>query len=57
MRRGGGDATVTDVVGLKEPMMQEARALGVALQFVRESSARGWDRLGIQGVIRGSLLG
>ena len=31
---GWGDATVTDVVGLKEPMMQEARALGVASQFV-----------------------
>lgn len=29
-----GDATVTDVVGLKEPMMQEARALGAASQFV-----------------------
>ena len=29
-----GDATVTDVVGLKEPMMEEARALGVASQFV-----------------------
>ena len=31
---GWGDATVTDVVGLKEPMLQEARALGVASQFV-----------------------
>lgn len=31
---GWGDATVTDVVGLKEPMLREARALGVASQFV-----------------------
>ena len=28
------DATVTDVVGLKAPMLEEARALGIASQFV-----------------------
>ncbi len=31
---GWGDATVTDVVGLKEPMLREARKLGFASQFV-----------------------
>ena len=31
---GWGDATVTDVTGLKEPVLREARTLGVASQFV-----------------------
>jgi prephenate dehydrogenase len=29
-----GDATITDVAGLKEPMLREARSLGAASQFV-----------------------
>ena len=31
---GWGNATVTDVAGLKEPMLKEARRLGIASQFV-----------------------
>ena len=31
---GWGDATVTDVAGLKEPMLREARRLGIAAHFV-----------------------
>ena len=31
---GWGDATITDVVGLKEPVLREAQTLGVASQFV-----------------------
>ena len=33
-KEGWGDATITDVVGLKAPMLREARALGIASQFV-----------------------
>ena len=33
-REGWGDATVTDVAGLKEPILMEARGLGFASQFV-----------------------
>ena len=52
-----GDATVTDVIGLKEPLLREARRLGFASQFVGSHPLAGGTGSGYEASSEGLFSG